>query len=164
MGKPLYARGRRRRLLRQLRTAVCLPLASSNELAHVVDEYPPIDIGAVAAPVAKLGRMRQLENDRTIARLDDRRDERVASIGERRLGTNPARCNRPRGPQHDNRFRVPQPLLDHFVKGFAGVKRGVPPDVEAFLDQRLREDLGDGPVGASVGNENVSCGHARLPR
>ena len=71
--------------------------------------------------------MRQLENDRTIARLDDRRDERVASIGERRLGTNPARCDRPRGPQHDNRFRVPQPLLDHLVEGFAGVKRGVPP-------------------------------------
>ena len=131
-----------------------------HETAEIVDKGAPASVGPVAMPFGKLGRVGQFEDDRTVARLDDRRDELVASIGERRLGADPARCDRPRRPQDDDRFCVPELLLDHFVEGFARVEGGVPPDVESFLAQALRKGARDRAVGSSIGQKNISSGHA----
>ena len=136
-----------------------LPALGMRQPHQVVDERAPARIGAVAVPLGELGRVSQLEHDRAVAGLDDRGDELVAAVGKSGFRAHPARRHGARRPEDDDGGGIPQPLLDHFVEGLAGMKRRVPPHLEAFFPKAFGERARGGTVLTRIRQEDVSSGH-----
>ena len=127
---------------------------------EVLHERPPGWIGGVALPLGEVRRMRQFENDRSVAGFDRDGRKLVSTVGQGRFRPNPARSDGARRPEHDDGLGRLQRGFDDLIERLARMQRCVPPDGEPFIHEALSVTPCDVPILATVRNEDVRSGQA----
>ena len=109
----------------------------------------------VAAPLVEVDRVHGAKVDRQLRVLEPHRHQHAAVRGVARLAAHPARIDRARRPDHDQRAGALELARNQRVELIARRNLRVPPDGPALRLERSHERGDQGFVLPRIGNENV---------
>ena len=129
-----------------------------DQAPNVREQRLPALVRRLAIPARQVRRVRQLEDDRALARLDRHRNQGAIAIRERSLGAHPARSDGGGRPEYDHGIRSPQRALDALIEHLAGAQVVVPPDRATGRTERVGEASGRCRIFTRVRDEDVRHG------